>query len=497
MTFSILFAASTVTYVILILATPITYTALVTDHFLDQAAALPGALEETTLEDSGPVLDQFILDTGASLMILDEGGKIVNTPSNLSIHVAYEDEDMVLSVTPASEEPEGKNVSVYTETSEGGEEPLQEISVTTSGLDYSFSFLGQSAVYTLYISPPVEKANLAVQAIGRVAPWLLGSMVVFSLLCALVYSRYITRPILRLSGISQRMAALDFSQHCGETRADEIGALGRNLDILSARLSAALQELRQANAALRQDIHRERELERQRMAFFSAASHELKTPLTILKGQLGGMLDGIDVYRDRDKYLRKALGVAEGMESLVGELLTVSRVESGAFAHRRQRVDLIPLLHRQLALVEDLLAEKSLRTELTLEEAPLSGDPALLEKVLGNLISNAVFYAPPGALLTVTLAAHDGGALFSLENSGSHIPQEALPHVFEAFFRADPSRNRRTGGSGLGLFLVKQILELHQAPHRIENTRDGVRFTIWFPPPSHEPSSPQGPAFLP
>ena len=110
---------------------------------------------------------------------------------------------------------------------------------------------------------------------------------------------YITRPIVQLSGISQRMANLDFSYKCQEKRGDEIGVLGRNLNELSERLSTSLNDLREANCALRQDIDRERELEKQRTTFFSAASHELKTPITVLKGQLSGMLAGVDIYKDQ------------------------------------------------------------------------------------------------------------------------------------------------------------------------------------------------------
>ena len=96
---------------------------------------------------------------------------------------------------------------------------------------------------------------------------------------------------------------------CGERRRDEIGQLGRSLDEMARRLSAALTDLENANQALRGEVARERELDRQRMAFFSAASHELKTPVTILKGQLAGMLEGVGVYRDRDKYLLRSLQV--------------------------------------------------------------------------------------------------------------------------------------------------------------------------------------------
>lgn len=331
------------------------------------------------------------------------------------------------------------------------------------------------------ISASLEQTNQTIEALGQVAPWLMGIMFLFSLLCALFYSRYMTKPIVRLSDISKRMAELDFTWACEEKREDEIGVLGRSLNELSQRLTAALTDLQSANAALKKDIERERETERQRLAFFAAVSHELKTPVTILKGQLSGMLEGIDVYRDRDKYLSRSLQVTGRMEGLVQEILTVSRMESGGMEICRQKVDLGIMIQEQMALAADLAEQKRMETTLDLESGvTISADPALLKKAVDNLLSNAVFYAPEGALLSVRLYREAGASVLQVENSGSHIPDEALPHVFEAFYRVDGSRSRRTGGSGLGLYIVDMVLKRHGAKYKIENTDTGVCFSISF-----------------
>ena len=216
----------------------------------------------------------------------------------------------------------------------------------------------RSESYTLYVTPRIEVENLAVRALVQIAPWLLLVLLVFSLLCAFIYSRYITRPIVRMSGIAGKMAELDFHWECGEKRRDEIGKLGRSLDQLARRLDTALTDLENANQALRGEVERERELDRQRMAFFNAASHELKTPVTILKGQLSGMLEGVGVYQDRDKYLLRSLQVTGRMENLVQEMLAISRMESGSVAVKREPVDLSALMERQLALDMPLLEQK-------------------------------------------------------------------------------------------------------------------------------------------
>ena len=319
------------------------------------------------------------------------------------------------------------------------------------------------------------------EALGRVAPWLALALLAFSLLCAFGYSRYITRPIVRLNGIAGRMAELDLQWVCGERRRDEIGQLGRSLDKMARRLSAALTDLETANQALRGEVARERELDRQRMAFFSAASHELKTPVTILKGQLAGMLEGVGVYQDRDKYLLRSLQTTGRMERLIGEMLSISRMESGSAAVRQEPVDLSALMAQQLALDRELLEQRGQQLVSALTPGiTVPADASLLGKAVGNLLSNASRYSPEGAEIRVWCGRLEGRPALSVENTGARISGDALPHLFEAFYREESSRNRSTGGSGVGLYLVKMILDRHGAVCTIENTEEGVKATVRF-----------------
>ncbi len=316
---------------------------------------------------------------------------------------------------------------------------------------------------------------------AALAPWLALALLAFSLLCAFGYSRYITRPIVRLNGIAGRMAELDLQWVCGERRRDEIGQLGRSLDKMARRLSAALTDLETANQALRGEVARERELDRQRMAFFSAASHELKTPVTILKGQLAGMLEGVGVYQDRDKYLLRSLQTTGRMERLIGEMLSISRMESGSAAVRQEPVDLSALMAQQLALDRELLEQRGQQLVSALTPGiTVPADASLLGKAVGNLLSNASRYSPEGAEIRVWCGRLEGRPALSVENTGARVSGDALPHLFEAFYREEGSRNRSTGGSGLGLYLVKMILDRHGAVCTIENTEEGVKATVRF-----------------
>lgn len=356
------------------------------------------------------------------------------------------------------------------------------VTATQTGiLTTQITFADQEGTYQLLVSPQLRLANQAVEALGRVAPWLALALLAFSLLCAFGYSRYITRPIVRLNGIAGRMAELDLQWVCGERRRDEIGQLGRSLDKMARRLSAALTDLETANQALRGEVARERELDRQRMAFFSAASHELKTPVTILKGQLAGMLEGVGVYQDRDKYLLRSLQTTGRMERLIGEMLSISRMESGSAAVRQEPVDLSALMAQQLALDRELLEQRGQQLVSALTPGiTVPADASLLGKAVGNLLSNASRYSPEGAEIRVWCGRLEGRPALSVENTGARVSGDALPHLFEAFYREEGSRNRSTGGSGLGLYLVKMILDRHGAVCTIENTEEGVKATVRF-----------------
>ena len=475
-TVGVLLAAGAITFSFIVWASPSTYTAVVNDDLTAQVDALVGKLAETTPADCGELLDDFVLTSGANATLVGPDGRLVDTGAKLTVQAVYEDDTMI--VTTSEQE---SAVSYHSQDIREGDTVAVTMSEQAT-ITAEVVFAGQNESYTLYVTPRIEVENLAVRALIQIAPWLLVVLLVFSLLCAFIYSRYITRPIVRMSGIAGKMAELDFHWECGEKRRDEIGKLGRSLDQLARRLDTALTDLESANQALRGEVERERELDRQRMAFFNAASHELKTPVTILKGQLSGMLEGVGIYQDRDKYLLRSLQVTGRMENLVQEMLAISRMESGSVAVKREPVDLSALMERQLALDMPLLEQRGQRLVKGLTPGTVvTGDASLLGRTAGNLLSNASLYSPDGAEVRVWCGLLDGRPTLTVENTGVQISEEALPHLFEAFYRAEGSRNRATGGSGLGLYLVKMILDRHGATYTIENTADGVRAQIIFP----------------
>lgn len=346
---------------------------------------------------------------------------------------------------------------------------------------YTVSFADSDSLYTLLATRNTTKHTQTEEAIQRTLPVLCTVVLLGSIISAFFYSWYMTAPIKKVSKLSKQMADMDFSGFCPVGRTDEIGVLSDSLNTLSRKLETTLSELQKANQKLQADIDRERQLEKQRAAFFAAASHELKTPITIIKGQLQGMLYGVGRYKDRETYLAKSLEVTDTLEKMVQELLTISRFDTPGYTCSKHPFDLSKVVNERLLDYDDLFIQKDLTVERSISpEVYITGDILLLQKALDNLFGNAAAYSEAGNQIIVKLWKEGEKALFSIENTGAHILDEDIPRLFEAFYRVDQSRNRQTGGTGLGLYIVKTILDLHQANIEIANTAQGVIVKLQF-----------------
>lgn len=345
--------------------------------------------------------------------------------------------------------------------------------------------LKNGTAYTLVVQTDLFVVQQATKVLLSIFPYVILMIFLLALLCAWLYTRYITRPIVQLSRISKQMAELDFSGQCTAVREDELGCLAQNLNSLSASLSTALNDLQTANQQLKTDMEKEQALEQQRVEFFSAASHELKTPLTILKGHLSGMLNGISGYENHTEYMERSLAVVDRMENLVKELLYVSKTE-GTQKSAYKVVDFAEVFRVQLATVSDLSEEKKQHLEVNIpDRLYCEVEQVQMERAIQNILVNAIRYSPSNESIHITLSEIHGTIRGEIENTGVHVPDDALPHLFEAFYRADASRNRNTGGTGLGLYIVRKIMEMHHAKYGITNTSNGVM--LWFELPCKQP----------
>lgn len=454
-TAAMLLCVSLLVYGLLAWLMPRTYLGRL-DAVLDQRTQeFLAELGQVAFSESGGLFDRFLQNQEIyAVELYDGNGKWVSLPSG---------QVFLEAVSNVAQE--------VTETS-------YESSPVISN-QYYFSFSDSQVRYMMVVYGSAEQVMELRQAFLRILPVLFLTVLLVSLGASWLYSGRITKPVLEISRIAEEMSALRLDWQMEEHRTDELGALEKSLNTLARSLSAALLDLQNANRKLEEDIQREKKLEQARTDFFSAVSHELKTPVTIIKGQLEGMLLGVGAYRDHDKYLARSLEIAGTLETMVQEILTISRLETAGEELKKEPFDCVKAVKNYLNETEDLITKKELQVCLELPHTALvKGNKMMLGKVFSNLIGNAIQYSPPGASIQIAGHMECERFHFSVENSGIHIPEDSIPKLFDAFYRVEQSRNRKTGGSGLGLYVTQRILRQHGSECRVCNTTSGVRFSF-------------------
>ncbi len=300
------------------------------------------------------------------------------------------------------------------------------------------------------------------------------------LLLSVLYSRLVTRPLLMLNKQAHKMKELDFTGEKPLPRKDELGNLSGTLFELSGKLNITLDELNKANVQLKKEIIQNKQMEQLQKDFFANASHELKTPISIVRGFAEGMRDGISVGR-QEHYVEVILEESAKMEQLVQDMLDLLRLESAAVKLYKSPVLLSELTQDMLEKLTYQMDEKELSAHLVYkQETEINVDPVKIEQVLLNLMTNAIRHAEKGSTIEIHILGTEQTCLYSIYNKGDQIPEDYLKRIWERFFRVEASRDRKSGGTGLGLAIVKRILELHECEYNVRNVEDGVIFELTF-----------------
>lgn len=283
-------------------------------------------------------------------------------------------------------------------------------------------------LYHLEIAMPLQPIDEANTVLRNILPFIIISAFLIALLGAYIYSKTITKPLIEI-------------------------------------------------------INKEREEEKKRKEFIATISHELKTPITIISGQLEGMIYNVGKYKDRDVYLKKSYDCTQELKVLVDEMMEISKNE---FLEKDLKFEVInlsdmlkELVNRQSYLMEDKNMELVYKVE---NKLLIKVDREKITKVLNNLINNAIKYSPQNEKIIVKAYKSKASktVVLEIENTGITIDQKYLNEVFNPFFRVEKSRNRKTGGSGLGLYIVSKILKSHNLYYKIESKKNSVLFAIYF-----------------
>ena len=306
--------------------------------------------------------------------------------------------------------------------------------------------------------------------------------IVISAVVTVFVSRRITTPILALTDISKRMTELDFNAKYTPNahRQNEIDELGEHFNRLSCTLEKTISELKSANNELQQDIEKKTEIDEMRKEFLSNVSHELKTPLALIQGYAEGLQECInDDAESRDFYCEVIMDEADKMKQMVKKLLTLNQLEFGNEVVPMERFDLTELIHG-IVNSSSILLEQNGITVTFEENEPMDawGDEFKVEEVVTNYLSNAIHHAESDKQIRIWYTRKDKVVRVSVFNTGKQIPEEDLDNVWIKFYKVDKARTREYGGSGIGLSIVKAIMESFHRECGVINHEDGVEF--WF-----------------
>ena len=304
---------------------------------------------------------------------------------------------------------------------------------------------------------------------------------VIALICAidLLMARLISKPVSELNEAAWSMARLDFSKPCVVTSRDEFGELSNSLNLMAENLQQAFSKLEEANSKLEQDVEQEKRLLAERKELVDSLSHEMKTPLGVIRAYAEGLQDENNEAK-KLKYSEVIIAETERMSSLINTLLDLSALENGATTLQRERFDFVEFLETVAGrlLIDTPDANFQLQYELPEQPLYVYTDKHRMEQVLDNLIINAKRNVVVDGILKLTLTEQGNELYFSIYNQGVAIPEESLSKVWTKFYR---NQNVAYSGSGLGLAIVAQILSMQKLPYGVQNQKDGVIFYFSIP----------------
>ena len=338
-------------------------------------------------------------------------------------------------------------------------------------LDNGYFFILRSALESIQES--VSISNRFMAYVGCIA-------IVVSILLVIGLANRITKPIMELAGISERMKHLDFNaKYTGNDRT-EIAILGHNINEMSEALESTISELKTANNQLLKDIEKKDQIDEMRREFLSNVSHELKTPIALIQGYAEGFREGInDDAESREFYCDVIIDEAAKMNIMVRKLLTLNQLESGSEVVSMERFDITALIRNYISSSDILLKERDISVRMEDYEAIyVWGDEFKVEEVFMNYFTNAIHYAQGENIIDVKLRSTDQQVRISVFNTGAPIPQDSIGHIWEKFYKVDKARTREYGGSGIGLSIVKAIVESMNQKYGVVNYENGVEF--WF-----------------
>lgn len=331
-----------------------------------------------------------------------------------------------------------------------------------------------------YMRTPLENIRESVLIVNRFLLYVGAAAIALSSIVIWFVSKKIAEPILELAHISEKMTDLDFDVKYNGKSKDEIGLLGENINLLSKALEETIRELKTANNELEKDIEKKNKIDEMRKEFLANVSHELKTPIALIQGYAEGLKEGINEDAEsREFYCEVIMDETAKMNAMVKKLLTLNELEFGKDVVKLERFDVVSLIQNYLQSAQLLTRQNQIQVRMEhYEPVYVWADEYKTEEVFANYFSNAVNHCGGQRLIDVGIAQMGNVVRVTVFNTGEPIPGESIPHIWEKFYKVDKARTREYGGSGVGLSIVKAIMESMNQHYGVENYENGVAF--WF-----------------
>jgi len=390
---------------------------------------LAGLIDSRTLQYQYQVIDRFL---GATIWVTDERGYIQSSYNSSQLE-SVDWKNQKVTVNEFVQVLEGNTITRIGRFGESFSVP-----VLTVGMPL---VINNKIMGTIFLHSPIQGINRTLsdtyKSIWRAA--ILSSII--SMFLLYIISRRFSRPLTEMNIISREIATGNFKRRVKVRTRDEVGQLAINFNAMADSLE---------------------NLELMRRSFVANVSHELKSPLTSMRGYIQGVLDQTIPEEDQKKYLKIALSETERMNRLINELLDLSRIQTGQFSMEMKTVDINETIRRVLIAREDRINEKGMDVDVDFEKdvCLVEGDPDRLQHVIINHLDNAIKYNREGGIITLKTWTHKDTVYVKVADQGPGIPKDEIPHIWEPFYQIDKSRSTKDG-TGLGLSIVKKIIEGH------------------------------------
>lgn len=444
-----------------------------------QADRFVERLEQARQEDLVVLMGHFAVEAQANVKIVLGAERyaislwpeavLSGTGTSISTYVTVTEIASAYEVGDAVIIPDGtQTIGVY--VSKGIADAMDGIETSARALRTQRNFSMEGQAGTFWAAVTLEPVAEAAKIILSLLPVAMLLCVLVSVVFSLLYARALTRPIKAISEVTRRMTALDREALCAVRTKDEIGALAANVNGLYGSLLRTIE-------SLEQELQKAGEAERAQADFLRAASHELKTPVTAVSVILENMMLGVGKYKNHAEWLPKCKKLVDGLSAMLRETLAASRLGEAEEAPERRSIE---AFYAEVLEPYALIARaKGLELYVDWSGAfPVTAPPKLLGRALSNVFANAVAYTAPDG----RLAVYCRGRSLYVENECEPVPVAQLPRLFEPFYRPDASRSRETGGNGLGLYIIAEVLRRLALDYAFEpmDRPVGMRFVIHF-----------------